>query len=148
MGRLQLDLILADGASYGQKGKFLFADRRVDPSTGAILLTGVFPNPGNILRPGQYAKIRAVVATQENALLVPQRAVMELQGTYLTAVVNNDNKVAVTNVKVGDRVGSMWMITEGLQPGQRVIADGAMKVRPGMQVTPKPFVETAISTGR
>lgn len=140
---LRLELILADGTTYPQGGKFLFADRQVDQSTGAILLIGQFPNPGNILRPGQYAKVRAMVATQENTLLAPQRAVMELQGSYQAAVVNNDNTVAFANVKVGDRVGAMWIITEGLQAGQLVIADGAMKVRPGMRVTPKPFADTA-----
>ncbi|PYT12484.1 MAG: efflux transporter periplasmic adaptor subunit, partial [Acidobacteria bacterium] len=143
LGRLQLELILADGATYRYKGKFLFADRQVDQSTGAILLVGQFPNPGNILRPGQYAKVRAVVGIQENALLVPQRAVTELQGKYQVAVVNDDNKVAIENVKVGDRVGPLWMINDGLKAGERVIADGVMKVRPGVQVNPKPFTETA-----
>jgi membrane fusion protein (multidrug efflux system) len=143
LNHLQLDLILADGSTYPRKGKFLFADRQVDPSTGAILLTGLFPNPGNILRPGQYGKVRAIVGIQENALLVPQRAVTELQGNYQVAVVNDDNKVAIATVKVGDRVGRLWTINEGLKAGQRVITDGAMKVRPGVQVNPKPFVETA-----
>ena len=142
LDRLQLELILADGTSYPHKGKFLFADRQVDPNTGAITLTGEFSNPGNVLRPGQYAKVRALVGTEEDALLVPQRAVTELQGSYQVAVVNADNKIAIENVKVGDRVGSMWMISEGLKPGERVVAEGAMKIRPGMQVNPKPF-ETA-----
>lgn len=144
MGHLQLELILADGTTYPHPGKFLFADREVDQTTGAILLTGQFPNPGNILRPGQYAKVRAIVGTEDNALLVPQRAVMEMQGTYQVAVVGKDNKVSIEVVKVGDRVGPLWMITGGLKPGQRVIADGVMKVRPGVQVNPKPFVETAL----
>jgi RND family efflux transporter MFP subunit len=137
LGRLELELILADGTMYTHKGKFLFADRQVDQSTGAILLTGQFPNPGNVLRPGQYAKVRTVVGMQENALLVPQRAVTELQGNYQVAVVGGDNKVAIKNVKVGDRVGSQWMISEGLEPGERVITAGAMKVRPGAQVNPE-----------
>ena len=135
--RLQLELVLADGTPYANKGRFLFADRQVDQSTGAILLIGQFPNPGNMLRPGQYAKVRTVVGMQENALLVPQRAVTEMQGNYQVAVVNDDNKVAIENVKVGDRVGPLWMISEGLKPGQRVITDGLMKVRPGTQVNPK-----------
>jgi RND family efflux transporter MFP subunit len=143
LGRLQLELILADGTTYPHQGKFLFADRQVDQTTGAILMMGQFPNPGNILRPGQYAKVRSVVGMQENALLVPQRAVTEMQGNYQVAVVDNGNKVTIENVKVGDRVGSLWMIKEGLKPGQRVIADGAMKVRPGIEVNPKPFVEPA-----
>jgi membrane fusion protein (multidrug efflux system) len=109
----------------------------VDQSTGAILLTGQFPNPGNILRPGQYAKVRTMVGRQEHVLLVPQRAVTELQGNYQVAVVSDDNKVAIENVKVGDRVGALWMISEGLKPGQRVITDGLMKARPGLQVNPK-----------
>jgi len=148
LGRLRLELILADGTTYPQAGCFLFADRQVDQSTGAILLTGQFPNPGNVLRPGQYAKVRAVVGMQEGALLVPQRAVTELQGNYQVAVVNDDNKVEIENVKVGERVGSQWMVTEGLKPGQRVVTDGAMKVRPGVEVNPKPFVDPASAKER
>jgi len=132
--RLQLELILADGTTYAHKGKFLFADRQVDQSTGAIQLMGQFPNPGNVLRPGQYAKVRTVVGLEHNALLVPQRAVTELQGNYQVAVVDDDNRVAIKNVKVGDRIGPLWMINDGLEPGQRVITDGVMKVRPGVQV--------------
>jgi RND family efflux transporter MFP subunit len=147
LGRLQLELILADGTTYPHAGRFLFADRQVDQSTGAILLIGQFPNPGNVLRPGQYAKVRAVVGTQEGALLVPQRAVTELQGNYQVAVVNDDNKVEIENVKVGDRIGPLWMISQGLKPGQRVIADGAMKVRPGVEVNPKPFVAASAPSG-
>jgi membrane fusion protein (multidrug efflux system) len=135
--RLQLELILADGTVYPQKGRFLFADRQVDQSTGAILLIGQFPNPGNRLRPGQYAKVRTVVGVEANALLVPQRAVSELQGTYQVAIVNDENKVVIQNVKVGDRVGALWMISEGLRPGQRVVTEGIMKVRGGVQVEPK-----------
>jgi len=137
LNRLQLDLILADGSTYLHKGRFLFADRQVDPTTGAILLTAQFPNPGNVLRPGQYAKVRGVVGTQQNALLIPQRAVTEMQGNYLVAVVNDENKVEMANVKVGERVDSMWLITAGLKEGQRVIADGSMKVRPGAPVNPR-----------
>lgn len=148
LGHLQLELILADGTTYAHKGRFSFADRQVDQSTGAILLTGLFPNPGNILRPGQYGKVRAIVGTNQNALLVPQRAVTEMQGSYLVAVVGDDNKVAVENVKVGERVGQQWMITSGLKPGQTVICDGAMKVRPGSPVNPKPFAQTASSKVR
>jgi membrane fusion protein (multidrug efflux system) len=147
LSRLQLDLILADGSTYPHKGRFLFADRQVDQTTGAILLTAQFPNPGNILRPGQYAKVRSVVASQHNALLIPQRAVTELQGNYLVAVVNGENKVEIANVKVGDRVGALWLINEGLTVGQRVIADGSMKVRSGMQVSPKPLT-AAIAGGK
>lgn len=148
MRRLQLELILGDGTTYAHKGKFLFADRQVNQTTGAILLIGEFPNPGNVLRPGQYAKVRAAVATRENALLVPQRAVTELQGNYQVAVVNPDRTVSIANVKVGDRIGSLWMINDGLKAGQQVIAEGVMKVRPGAQVNPKPFDETASAKAR
>ena len=108
----------------------------MDQSTGAILLIGQFANPGNVLRPGQYAKVRTVVGMREKALLLPQRAVTELQGNYQVAVVGDDNKVAIKNVKVGDRVGTLWVINDGLESGQRVITDGLMKVRPGGQVNP------------
>jgi len=135
--RLQLELILADGTTYAHKGKFLFADRQVDQNTGAIQLICQFPNPGNVLRPGQYAKVRTVVGLQQNALLVPQRAVTELQGNYQVAVVDDDNRVAIKNVKVGDRIGPLWIVNDGLEPGQRVITDGVMKVRPGVQVKPE-----------
>jgi RND family efflux transporter MFP subunit len=146
--RLQLELVLADGTTYPHKGKFLFADRQVDQNTGAILLTGQFPNPGNILRPGQYAKVRTVVGMQENAVLVPQRAVTELQGNYQVAVVNDDNRVAIENVKVGGRVGPLWIISEGLRPGQRVITEGVMKVRAGVQVNPKEAAAAVAGKGR
>jgi membrane fusion protein (multidrug efflux system) len=148
LSSLQLELILADGSAYPHKGRFLFADRQVDATTGAILLIGQFPNPGNVLRPGEYAKVRAVVGAEQNALLVPQRAVTELQGSYQVALVGDDNKVQMINVKVGDRVGTQWIITDGLKAGQRVIADGLMKVRPGAQVNPKPFAEAAPAEGR
>jgi membrane fusion protein (multidrug efflux system) len=115
----------------------MFADRQVNQSTGAILLIGVFPNPGNILRPGQYAKVRAATAIRKGALLVPQRAVTELQGSYQVAVVDSGNKVNVESVKIGDRIGSMWIVNEGLKPGERVVAEGVQKVSSGMVVKPK-----------
>src|SRR5579862_5070567 len=148
LSRLQLDLVLSDGTPYPHKGKFLFADRQVNPTTGAIVLTGQFPNPGNALRPGQYAKVRSVVGNRSNALLVPQRAVTELQGTYQVAVVNDDNKVRIQTVSVGDRLGSLWIINEGLKPGERVIVDGIQKVGPGSQVNPKPSAEKAAADAR
>jgi membrane fusion protein (multidrug efflux system) len=141
LNRLQLDLILADGSTYPHKGKFFFADRQVDQNTGAIQLEGLFPNPGNRLRPGQYGKVRATIGTDTGALLVPQRAVTELQGAYQVAVVDSDNKVAIRAVKLGDTVGTMQIVTQGLKPGERVVAEGTQKVRPGVQVNPKPFVE-------
>jgi RND family efflux transporter MFP subunit len=144
--RLRLELILADGSTYAHEGTFYFADRQVNVSTGAIRVAGLFPNPGSILRPGGYGKVRAAIRLQQDALLVPQRAVSELQGGYQVAAVDEKNKVSIRPVKVGDRVGNQWIIAEGLKPGERVVAEGIQKVRPGMQVNPKPFaVET---TGR
>ena len=139
LSQLQLELVLADGTTYPEKGTFYFADRQVDPKTGAIRVAGLFPNAGNVLRPGQYGRVRAVTATKENALLVPQRAVTELQGTYQVAVVDHDNKVSVRAVKVGDRSGSDWVVDEGLKAGEVIVAEGTLKVRPGMVVDPKPF---------
>lgn len=143
---LHLELILADGTTYPHQGKFHFADRQVNESTGAIRIAGLFPNPGNILRPGGYARVRAVIRTQSNALLVPQRAVTELQGSYQVAVVSGDGKVSIHTVTVGDRVGSDWIITDGLKLGDAVVAEGVQKVRAGMQVNPKPFA--AATAGR
>jgi RND family efflux transporter MFP subunit len=136
---LRLELILADGSVYPHEGTFYFADRQVDVGTGAIRIAGLFPNPGNILRPGGYGKVRAVIRLQQGALLVPQRAVTELQGGYQVAVVGSEDKVSIRTVKVGDRVGSEWVIAEGLNAGERVVAEGVQKVRPGAQVNPKPF---------
>ena len=136
---LHLELILADGSTYVHKGTFFFADRQVNESTGAIRIAGLFPNPGNILRPGGYGKVRAVIRVQPGALLVPQRAVTELQGGYQVAVVDDQNKVSIRSVQVGDRVGDQWVIADGLKRGEHIVAEGVQKVRPGMQVNPKPF---------
>ena len=140
---LRLQLILADGSTYPDEGKFYFADRQVDQSTGAIRIAGLFPNPNNVLRPGGYGKVRAVIRTQPGALLVPQRAVSELQGGYQVAVVNGDNKVDVRTVTVGDRVGNQWIVTSGLNAGDRVVAEGVQRMRTGVHVNPKPFVAQA-----
>jgi RND family efflux transporter MFP subunit len=137
VSKLPLDLILSDGTIYGKKGRFFFADREVNQATGSIQLTALFPNPGNILRPGQYAKVRAVIGTKQGAILIPQRAVTELQGNYQVAVVDQQNKVAIVTVKPGDRVGSLWVIDEGLKPGDRVVAEGVQKVGPGSTVVPQ-----------
>ncbi|HXN18579.1 MAG TPA: efflux RND transporter periplasmic adaptor subunit [Candidatus Binatus sp.] len=137
---LRLQLILADGSTYPRDGTFYFADRQVNVGTGAIRIAGLFPNPGNILRPGGYGRIRTAVRVQKDALLVPQRAVTELQGAYQVAVVDSENKVSIRTVTVGDRVGSQWIIADGLKPGERVVAEGVQKVRPGAQVNPKPYV--------
>ena len=140
---LRLQLILADGSTYPDEGKFYFADRQVNESTGAIRIAGLFPNPNNVLRPGGYAKVRAVIRTQPGALLVPQRAVSELQGGYQVAVVEADNKVDVRPVTVGDRVDNRWIIASGLSPGDRVVAEGVQRMRTGVHVNPKPFVAEA-----
>jgi membrane fusion protein (multidrug efflux system) len=137
--RMPLELILADGTTYAKKGKVSFADRAVNQNTGAIRIAGLFDNPGNILRPGQYARIRAATSIHQGALLIPQRAVSELQGTYQVAVVDNQNKVSIAPVKVGERVGPMWIIEDGLKSADRVVAEGVQKVRPGAQVNPKPY---------
>ena len=137
---LRLQLILADGTVYPHEGKFYFADRQVDQTTGAIRIAGLFPNPNNILRPGGYGKVRAVIRRQPGALLVPQRAVSELQGGYQVAVVGADNKVDVRTVAVGDRVDNRWIVTSGLNAGDRVVVEGVQRMRTGVHVNPKPFV--------
>jgi membrane fusion protein (multidrug efflux system) len=136
---LQFTLILADGTTYPYKGRLYAMNRQVDIRTGAILLQAEFPNPGNVLRPGGFARISTVARIQKGALLLPQRAVSELQGNYQVAVVGEDNKVSIRTVKAGAKIGSMWIIDEGLKPGERVVADGVQKVREGMQVNPKPY---------
>jgi len=136
-----LELILADGSVFPHKGRVFFADRQVDEGTGTIKLATLFPNPGNLLRPGQFAKVRALIETQKGALLVPQRAVNELQGRFQVAVVDPDNQVDLRWVTVGERDGSLWVIDEGLKPGERVIVEGVQKVKAGMLVTSKPFEE-------
>jgi membrane fusion protein (multidrug efflux system) len=138
--KLHLDLVLADGTTYPHEGKFFVADREVDQKTGSIRLGGVFPNPGNVLRPGQYGKVRAVTRIKTAALLVPQRAVSELQGSYQVAVVGSDNKIDIRTVKVGERVGAMLIVEEGLKPGDIVVVEGMQKVRPGAGVNPKRYV--------
>jgi RND family efflux transporter MFP subunit len=135
----KLQLILADGTTYPQEGRFYFADRQVNPNTGAIQLAALFPNPGNVLRPGQYGKVRAIVRVQQNALLIPQAAVNEQQGSNLVAVVDKDNRVSMRPVQVGQRTDTMWVIDGGLKPGDRVIVEGQQNLRPGMTVQTKLF---------
>lgn len=142
----ELQLILADGSIYPEPGKFFFADRQVDAKTGTIKAAILFPNPGNLLRPGQYAKIRAVVKHKPGALLVPQRAVGEIQGRRMVAVVKTDNSVELRPVKVAETVGSDWIIDDGLAAGERVIAEGIQKVRPGATVTPQPYAAASSGT--
>jgi RND family efflux transporter MFP subunit len=136
---IPLQLILSNGSTYARSGSILFADRQVDPQTGTIRVAGAFPNPGNILRPGQYAKVRAVTRILKGALLIPQRAVSQLQGSAQVAVVGMDNKVTIRPVQTGERVDTMWVITSGLTAGDRVVAEGAQKVKEGSTVTPAPF---------
>jgi len=138
--RPPLYLTLADGSVYPERGTFSLADRQVDLRTGTITVQSVFPNPENLLRPGQYAKIRVAAETRKGALLVPQQSVQQLQGSYQVAVVGADNKIDIRPVKVGEQVGSMWIITHGLNPGERVVVSGVQKVKTGMVVNPKPSV--------
>ena len=134
-----LELILADGTTYPFKGRILYTDRQVDIATGSIRVASAFPNPKNMLRPGQFGRVRASTYTRAGALLVPQRAVIELQGTYQLAVVGSDNKVNVRIVTVGERVGNQWIVDSGVKPGETVIVEGVQKVRDGSTVTPKPL---------
>jgi RND family efflux transporter MFP subunit len=131
---LVLELVLSDGTTYPRKGTFFAADRHVDAQTGAIRLAGLFPNPDNVLRPGQYGRVRFISYIKLAALLVPQKAVTELQGMYQVAVVGNDDKVSIRTVQVGERSGPMWIIEQGVKPGERVVVEGVQKVRDGMPV--------------
>jgi len=133
-----LDLILTDGSLYPHKGKILLADRQVDPNTGTIRIVAAFPNPGNILRPGQYGRVRVETSMKKGALLLPQSAVAESQGSYEVAVVGSDHKVSMRAVKPGETVGTLWVIDEGLKPGEQVVVEGLQKLRDGTLVTPKP----------
>ncbi len=138
-----LELILADGTLYEHKGQFDFIDREVDPETGAILAQASFPNPEEILRPGQFARIKAKIRVVEDGILIPQRCVMELQGLYNVFVVEANNKVEKRGVKVGPRIKELWLITEGLKPGEQVVYEGLQKVKPGVNV--KPTLKKAFS---
>jgi membrane fusion protein (multidrug efflux system) len=138
-GKMDFELILADGSTWPQKGTFAFADRQVDPQTGTIKVAILFPNPDNTLRPGLFAKVRALMGTEKGALLVPQRAVGELQGRHQVAVLEADNTVRIRGVTAGERIDNLWVIREGLKPGDRVVAEGTQKVGNGVKVTPKPF---------
>jgi membrane fusion protein (multidrug efflux system) len=133
-----LQLILTDGSIYAQKGTILLADRQVDPGTGTIRIVAAFPNPGNVLRPGQYGRVRVETSTKRDALLLPQSAVVYLQGSYQVAVVGGDHRVSMRAVKPGVTVGTMWVIDEGLKPGEQVVVGGVQQIREGTLVTPKP----------
>jgi RND family efflux transporter MFP subunit len=137
-----LELILDNGSVHPHLGTVVVTNRQVNPQTGTIAIQGVFPNPGNILRPGQYAKVRAAVETRKEALLVPQRAVNELQGAYQIGVVAADGKVDVRTVHAGEQVGNLWIIDDGLRPDEKIIVEGFARVRPGMLVRASPAADS------
>jgi membrane fusion protein (multidrug efflux system) len=134
-----LELILSGDQVYPHKGKYYLVDRQVDVKTGTIRVAALFPNPTSVLRPGQFARVRAVTKTKQGALLIPQRAVTEMQGSYQVAVVTQENRVDVRPVKVGARTGSLWIIEQGLKPGERVVVEGLQKLKAGMTVNPEPY---------
>lgn len=143
-----LELILTDGSVYPAKGKFAFADRQVNINTGTLQIVGLIPNERYVLRPGQFARVRAETQVQTNALIVPQRAVTELQGAFQLAVVGESNKVGIVPVEVGRQVGSDWIINSGLKPGARVVVEGTQKARAGVVVTPKPWTPPTNESGQ
>ena len=132
-----LELILADGTTHRYRGVLDIIGRQVNPATGTLRIRGLFANPGNVLRPGQYAKVRTVISIRKDALLLPQGAVQELQGIYQVFVVDASNKCEVRTVEVGDRIGSYWLIAKGLKPSEQVIVEGLQKVRAGDTVNPE-----------
>jgi len=136
-----LELILADGSTFPNKGSVNFANRQIDPKTGTILVQASFPNPDKVIRPGQFGRVRFVANVRKGALLVPQRAVQELQGSYQIWVVDPGNKAEVRPVKPGPKVGSLWVIEQGLSPGEQVILEGLTKIKPDMVVVPKPAAQ-------
>jgi RND family efflux transporter MFP subunit len=140
---LDFELILSSGDVYPKKGKFYALDRNLDVKTGSIRYEVTFPNPGNILRPGQFGKVRFVADMKKGAMVVPQEAVNELQGNYQVAVIDENNKVSIRPVKMGERIGAMWEVTEGLKPGDRVVVQGLQKAREGSTVVAKDWTPPA-----
>ena len=140
--RIPLQLILADGTTYSYPGKIVFADRQVNPQTGTIQIIGEFPNPKNLLRPGQYAQIRALTQILRGALLVPQQAVNQVQGSYQVVVLGSENRAQIRNVQVGPTAGTLWVITAGLHTGERVVTVGIEKLQDGQVVNPVPYQGT------
>src|SRR5882724_1657992 len=140
---LDFELILSSGSVYSQKGKFYALDRNLDTKTGSIRYYVTFPNPGNILRPGQFGKVRFVADMKKGAMVIPQEAVNELQGSYQVAVVDQNNKVSIRPVQMGERIGTLWEVTEGLKPGDRVVVQGLQKAREGSTVTVKEWTPPA-----
>jgi membrane fusion protein (multidrug efflux system) len=143
--QLEIDLILTDGTVYPLKGKIFAADRQIGLTTGALRVEALFPNPGNSLRPGEFARVRIKLDLKRDTLLVPQRAVSELQGNFQVAVVDSDNKIHIQPVRVGERSGNLWAIEEGLHPGARVVVEGTQKVREGVTVVTTNFVGDALA---
>jgi membrane fusion protein, multidrug efflux system len=143
--QLDIDLILTDGTVYPLKGRIFAADRQIGQTTGALRVEALFPNPGYALRPGEYARVRVKLDLKHDALLVPQRAVSELQGSYQVAVVEQDNKIHLQPVRVGERNGNLWVIEEGLHLGQRVVVEGFQKVREGIAVTTTEFAASPLA---
>jgi membrane fusion protein (multidrug efflux system) len=143
---LEFDLILGNGSVYPHKGKFYALDRNLDPKTGSIRYEVTYPNKGNNLRPGQFGKVRFVADMKKGAMVVPQEAVNELQGNYQVAVVDQDNKVSIRPIQMGERIGALWEVTDGLKPGDRVIVQGWQKTREGSPVSPKEWTPPAQST--
>lgn len=137
---IQFDLVLSDGSAYPGKGEFFAIDNQVDGNTGTLQVVAKFPNPDGLLRPGQFAKVRAVVGVAKGALLVPLRALSELQGGYQVATVDPGNHAHILTVKTGVQVGEQMVVESGLHPGDRVVADGVQKIRDGAEVNPIPFV--------
>jgi membrane fusion protein, multidrug efflux system len=140
---LEFDLILGNGEVYPHKGNFYALDRSLDPKTGSIRYYVTFPNPGNMLRPGQFGNVRFVADMKKGAMVIPQEAVNELQGSYQVAVVDENNKVSIRPVKMGERIGAMWEVTEGLKPGDKVVVQGLQKAREGSTVTVKDWTPPA-----
>lgn len=144
-GRRNLELILGDGTLFPSSGSLLFVNREVDSRTGTIQVRCSFTNPGNLLRPGQYARIRAVTELRKNALLIPQQSVSELQGVYQVAVVSENSQVSIKNISLGPQSGDMWVVESGLQAGDKVVVDGLQRIKSGMTVAPQPFKDTQAS---
>jgi len=143
----RLQLILENGTVYPHAGTVVIVNRQFNPQTGTIAIQGSFPNPGNLLRPGQYARIRAAIAVRQNARLVPQRAVNELQGTFQVAVVGGDGKLDLRTVKTAEQVGTMWIVTEGVSAGEKVVVSNLARLRPGSTVRAVPAEATSTASG-
>jgi RND family efflux transporter MFP subunit len=143
-----LELVFSDGSAYPEKGRFYFADRQVNQNTGTLQIAGLFSNADFVLRPGQYGRVRAQTQTKTNALLVPQRAVNELQGTYQVVIVDGQNKAHLQNVKVGEQIGENWIVESGLKAGDRVVVEGTQKAKEGTVVNPQPYESGGTGTNQ